>query len=119
MVSTLIFGAPLGGPDGSQIRGIPIVSGRTSVLPHAMIFPFGIRAMCKGTMSQLTRGPHAPIVAWVESAEMAMLFDVALAVPAVNLMVDEPAPRMPRSTKVARPLALVVAVVVPSRGPEA
>src|SRR6185436_7455343 len=88
IVSTSIIRAALGGSDaGSQIRGIPIVSGRTSVLPQAMIFPFGIRLMCNGTMSQGTTGPHEPTVAEVESAEIVTLLDVALTEPALNLIV--------------------------------
>ena len=53
---------------GSQIRGIPMVSA-TSVLPQAKIFPFGIRLMCSGTMSQSTTGPHLPDVASVGSGD--------------------------------------------------
>ena len=47
---------------GSQTRGMPMVSA-TSRLPQAKIFPLGNRVICSGTMSQLTTGPHLPVVA--------------------------------------------------------
>jgi hypothetical protein len=58
-----------------------------SLLPQAKIFPFGIRAMWSGTMSQLTTGPQEPVVAWDESADTSTGDDVTVADPAVNSMV--------------------------------
>jgi hypothetical protein len=73
--------------------------------------------MCNGTMSQLTSGPHSPIVAPPGSGSTVTGDEVTDAVPELNSSVCSPVPAMPRSAKVAVPLASVVAVVVPSRVP--
>src|SRR5919107_402113 len=116
MSETTIGGNPTGGAplDGSQIRGNPSVSPPMSLLPQAKILPLVISAMCKGTMSQLTTGPQAPVVASVGRADTATGDDVTVAGPAANSRVWEPAPRRPRSRKAATPLASDVAVAAPS-----
>ena len=53
--------------------------------------------MCSGTMSQLTTGPHLPVVASGGSGETETGEEVTLAAPAVNSRVWDPEPLIPRS----------------------
>ena len=102
--------------EGSQIRGIPIVSA-TSVLPQAKIFPVGSSVMWSGTMSQETTGPHLPEVASRGNGDSVTGEEVTLAAPAMNSSVWSPVPSMPRSPNFATPLLLVVAVRFPCSVP--
>src|SRR5690349_3245989 len=118
IVSTLIICAVLGGPAaGSHSRGIAIVPS-SSNLPQASTFPVGNRLACSGTMAQSTLGSHLPVVASGGSALMLIEREVLETVPVVNRSVCAPGPAMPRSTKAAVPLVLVVAVTVPCRVPD-
>ncbi len=65
----------------------------SSYLPQAMTLPVGSRLMCSGTMSQLTTGPHFPVVASGGSADTVTGDEVTLLAPAVNCRVCDPGAR--------------------------
>jgi hypothetical protein len=68
-------------------------------------------------MSQSTIGPQLPVAAAAGSGNRSTGEEVTVAMPDVNSITCSPVPLMPRSPKVAVPLASVVAVVVPSSVP--
>ena len=111
--------AELGDPvAGSQTRGVTIVVVPASHLPQARIFPVGSWLMCNGTMSQETGASHWPVVASTGRAFTVIVAEVMPAEPVLKRRVWAPVPAIPRSTNLATPLALVVAVSEPWRVPE-